>query len=206
MKKLQNNISSIFDVVAYFAQLNLQWLFFTFLGGIVLGIGPSTATLIEYLNDYRENKEEHSFKEFWQSYKNKFKQFSLIGLAYSAFYFLLILNIRIISVFFKAFSFAIPFYLLFSIILMYIALLSFFTYAKAEGTSFKECLKASFFLSFRFPLQSLAMILSWYTLFLMFSAKTSLFIVFGISLLIFLSEFFHSQMIKKMKNLQSKWR
>ena len=42
MKKLQNGIYSFFGIVSYMAQLNLQWLLFTLLGGILLGIGPAT--------------------------------------------------------------------------------------------------------------------------------------------------------------------
>lgn len=196
---------SFLDTIAYFAQLNLQWFFFTLIGGVILGFGPATATLVQFLHAYREEKQVYSFKDFWHVYKKNFYSFSMISVTLTGLILLLLINLRIVSVFFKAVPFISPAYALLVLLILYITLLSFFTYCKADKSSFLECLKVGCFLCFRFPLQGFSLISAWYLLILLFSAKTSLFIVFGMSILLFLADFFHHQMIKKTKELKSKW-
>ncbi|MFR3288693.1 MAG: hypothetical protein ACLTQU_16045, partial [Enterococcus casseliflavus] len=54
------------------------------------------------------------------------------------------------------------------------------------------------------PLQGLALLFTWYLLFLLLTAKTSLLLVFGLVIFLFFAEFFHGQMIEKTKQLQAK--
>lgn len=205
MKKFQNGFFSIVDIIAYSAQLNIQWVIFTLLGGVIFGIGPATATLIQFLNDYREERIDRSFMDFWRQYKADFRRTSLLGAGFLMLVSLLVINLRITSVFFKQAAWYSPLYALLSLVILYICLMSFFTYVKAEDTSFPESLKASIVLTFRYPLQGICMILACYSVFLILGAKSSLMILFGGVAIFFLAEFFHSQMIKKLKNLQSKW-
>jgi uncharacterized membrane protein YesL len=201
MKKLQNGIYSFFGIVSYMAQLNLQWLFFTSLGGVILGIGPATAITVRFLHDYRENKSEYSFTAFWQAYKQNFKKFTLVGFLYTAFLVLLIVNLRIIIVLVST-SWIAPAYTFFAILLSYLSLMSFLTYAKAEDVSFQKCLKVTLFMVFRYPLQTLSLLTTVYLFSLLFGSKSSLALIFGASTILFFAEFFHSQMIQKTKDLQ----
>jgi len=202
MKKLQNGIYSFFGIVSYMAQLNLQWLLFTLLGGVLLGIGPATAVTLRFLHDYRENKREHSFVAFWQLYKETFKKFAFVGCLYTAFTALLIVNLRIV-VTLASTPWIAPAYTLLGMVLLYLALMSFLTYAKAERVPFRECLKTTLFMVFRYPLQALAFLATVYILVLIFGSKSSLALIFGGSTLLFFTEFFHSQMIQKTKSLQT---
>lgn len=201
MKKIQNGIYSFFGIVSYMAQLNLQWLLFTLLGGIILGIGPATAVTLRFLHDYRENKREYSFGQFWQAYKQNFKKFALVGCLYTAFLVLLVVNIRIVAVLVNT-PWIAPAYTLVGMVLVYLALMSFLTYAKAEEVAFRECLKTTLFMVFRYPLQALALLTTVYLFSLLFGSKSSLALIFGGSTILFFAEFFHSQMIQKTKALQ----
>lgn len=204
MRKIKNGIFKAFSVTAYFAQLNLQWLLFTCLGLVIFGIGPATVVLIQFLHQYREDRTEYSFKQFGHSYFNQFKQTTLWGLAFLIFTALLVLNLRIVVVFFKDVSWANPVYTFCTILFLYLFLMTFLTFAKASETSFRDCLKASIFLTFRYPLQGLALILASYLILLLLGSKTSLLFIFGGSLLFFMADFFHSTMISKMQKIQAK--
>lgn len=201
MKKLQNGIYSFFGIVSYMTQLNLQWLLFTLLGGILLGIGPATAITVRFLHDYRENRREYSFTDFWQAYKQNFKKFSLVGWLYTAFLAVLIVNLRIVAVLVSA-PWIAPAYTLLGMVLVYLLLMSFLTYAKADDVAFRECLKTTLFMVFRYPLQALALLTTVYLFSLLFGSKSSLALIFGSSTILFFAEFFHSQMIQKTKALQ----
>lgn len=204
MKKLQNGIFNLFTIIAYMAQLNLQWVLFTVLGGGILGIGPTTAVTLRYLHEFREEKHDHSLKDFWRDYKRSFKSFAPLGAGFLLLVALMLLNVRIAAVFFKDLTWVSPVYTFVALVVIYVAFMCFCTFAKAEGTSLKECAKTSFFMSFRYPAQGLALILSWYLALLLLGAKSSLLLLFGMSLLLFFAEFFHSQMIAKTRALQIK--
>ena len=204
MKKIQNGLFKAFSVTAYFAQLNLQWLLFTLLGLIFFGIGPASSTLIQFLHRYREDGTQYSFQQFWHSYRSQFKSTMLWGLLLVVLIATLGINLRIIVIFFKEQSWLSPIYTFCSLIILYLFLLSFLTFSKAQNTSFRDCLKASVFLAFRFPLQGLALIFTCYLILLLLGAKTSLLLIFGASLLFFSADYFHSRMIQKMQKIATK--
>src|SRR5699024_677414 len=204
MKKIQNGLFKAFSVTAYFAQLNLEWLLFSLFGLIFLGIGPASVTLIQFLHRYREDGTQYSFQQFWKSYRNQFKTTMVWGVLLVLLVATLGINLRIIAVFFKDQPWLSPIYSVASLVVLYLFLLSFLTFSKAQDTSFKDCLKASVFLAFRFPLQGLALIFTCYLLLLLLGAKTSLLLIYGASLLFFSADYFHSRMIQKMQRIATK--
>ena len=81
-EKNTNRTVSSFTVTAYFAKLNLLWLFFTLLGLGIFGFGPATAVTIKCLHDFRKTGHDYSAVAFWQAYKQAFRTFSLLALDY----------------------------------------------------------------------------------------------------------------------------
>ena len=202
MKKIQTGLFRLFTVTAYFAKLNLLWLFFTLLGLGIFGFGPATAVTIKYLHDFRKTGHDYSAVAFWQAYKQAFRTFSLFGIGLLSTVLLLLFNLRITHFFPTEMAWLRPVYLLLTILLLYTAFISFMTYAKAEQHAWKQTLYVSIFLVFRYPLQGLALLFTWYLLFLLLTAKTSLLLVFGLVIFLFFAEFFHGQMIEKSKARQ----
>lgn len=204
MKKIQTGLFRLFTVTAYFAKLNLLWLFFTLLGLGIFGFGPATAVTIKCLHDFRKTGHDYSAVAFWQAYKQAFRTFSLFGIGLLSTILLLLFNLRITHFFPTEMAWLRLVYLLLTILLLYTAFISFMTYAKAEQHAWKQTLYVSIFLVFRYPLQGLALLFTWYLLFLLLTAKTSLLLVFGLVIFLFFAEFFHGQMIEKTKQLQAK--
>ncbi|HAB97497.1 MAG TPA: hypothetical protein DCE83_12270, partial [Enterococcus sp.] len=95
MKKIQTGLFRLFTVTAYFAKLNLLWLFFTLLGLGIFGFGPATAVTIKCLHDFRKTGHDYSAVAFWQAYKQAFRTFSLFGIGLLSTVLLLLFNLRI---------------------------------------------------------------------------------------------------------------
>lgn len=69
------------EFIATMAYLNILWIFFTFLGGVVLGIHPATIALFTNLKRWREKGIELvSYKQFKQDFKQEFKKANILGL------------------------------------------------------------------------------------------------------------------------------
>ncbi|MDW2876727.1 MULTISPECIES: YesL family protein [Bacillaceae] len=65
--------------------IQLLWFLFTFLGFIVLGIGPSSYAMFTVLRQWiRGNKDFPILKAFYHAYRTGFKEASVIGLLYTA--------------------------------------------------------------------------------------------------------------------------
>ncbi len=72
------NVSQAIMTIAY---LNLLWMIFTLLGGIILGIHPSTVALFSALKTWREKSVEAvNFKMYKEFYKREFKRSNLLGI------------------------------------------------------------------------------------------------------------------------------
>ncbi|WP_291290724.1 DUF624 domain-containing protein [Enterococcus sp.] len=204
MKHVQHSLMNFFTITAYMAKLNILWLIFTLLGGIVLGIGPATAVTVRFLYEFRTTGHDYTIIDFYQTYKKCFRVFSLVGALCSIMILLLLFNLRILILFFTGIPWLSTFYVVFLLLFAYCELIFFLTYAKAKESSIKQSIYASIFMIFRYPLHGIALIASWYILIMIMGTKTSLFLIAGISTLLFFAEFFHNQMIRKMKELQIK--
>ncbi|KPG73778.1 DUF624 domain-containing protein [Enterococcus sp. RIT-PI-f] len=204
MKKIQTGMMNFFNITAYLAKLNLLWLLSTLLGGVIFGVGPATAVTLRYLHIFRTTGHDYESREYFQAYKKTFRQFAPLGLAILIVFSLLLLNFRIMALYFSTIAWIIPIYAVFAILLLYTLILSVITYAKSDSPSFRQAVYVSIFMVFRFPFQGLALLFSWYLLLLLLSAKTSIFLIFGVSLFLFFGEFFHHQMIVKINHLNIK--
>lgn len=68
------------QIIMTIAYLNFLWVLFTLLGGIILGIHPSTVALFSSLKIWREKSiEEVNFKMYKEYYKREFKRSNILG-------------------------------------------------------------------------------------------------------------------------------
>ena len=64
------------------AYVNLLWIFFTLIGGIIFGVMPATVAIFAVTRKWIMDKEEDFpvFKLFWKSYRSEFLRSNLLGL------------------------------------------------------------------------------------------------------------------------------
>ncbi len=90
------------NLLIYLLKLQAFFLVFTFLGGVVLGIFPSLATVLDYLVHSLDKKQDDlnltfsTYKKRWSSY---FKSANLLGFSLSALFLFLVVDLQISKIF-----------------------------------------------------------------------------------------------------------
>ncbi|MGM0523414.1 MAG: YesL family protein [Bacillota bacterium] len=92
-KGYKGKLYEVSEYITTLAYLNLLWLFFTLIGGVILGIHPATATLFITLRRCRkEDVYAVDFKSFKRDFKNEFKKANVIGVYLTGVLALLVVN------------------------------------------------------------------------------------------------------------------
>ncbi|MFD2351644.1 extracellular solute-binding protein [Nonomuraea ferruginea] len=66
--------------VVWAARLNVLWIVFTLLGGVVLGLGPATVAAYTLARRHARGESIHALPEFWRVYRREFVRASLLVL------------------------------------------------------------------------------------------------------------------------------
>jgi uncharacterized membrane protein YesL len=74
--KVQAACSEVF----WAARLNLLWIVFTLLGGVLLGLGPATVAAYTLARRHARGESIHEWTEFWNVYRREFVRGSLLVL------------------------------------------------------------------------------------------------------------------------------
>lgn len=76
-----NGMNGILEWIYRLAYVNLLWIFFTLIGGVIFGITPSTVAMFSVIRQWINGKESNStFKTFFNFFKEEFKQANILGL------------------------------------------------------------------------------------------------------------------------------
>ncbi|GHU39828.1 hypothetical protein FACS1894193_00960 [Bacilli bacterium] len=110
------------NLLIYLLKLQAFFLAFTFLGGVILGIFPSIATVIDYLIHSLDKKQDNlkltfsTFKTRWQSY---FKTANILGFSLSAIFLFLMIDLQVS----KNFLHSLPLHLmLFALLVLFLGI------------------------------------------------------------------------------------
>ncbi|MGM7721758.1 YesL family protein [Metabacillus sp. Hm71] len=80
MSRLLTGIYRLCKWITHFAYINLLWVGFTLLGGIVLGVVPSTVAMFAMARQTAMGEEDLPvFKTFWRTYKTEFFRANGLG-------------------------------------------------------------------------------------------------------------------------------
>ncbi|MEH7305005.1 YesL family protein [Neobacillus drentensis] len=154
MNRLFDQFNVIGEWLFRIMLLNLLWLGFTLLGGVILGFFPATVSLFAVMRKWiRREHEINTFKFFIRNFKNSFVQANILGLVIVVIGILLAVDLHVSQKYI-----GIPFihFVLLLIILLYsISVLFFFsTFVHYELKTFFYLIQ-SFFMSIIKPLYSL---------------------------------------------------
>ncbi|MER2059767.1 MAG: YesL family protein [Niallia sp.] len=98
MSGFANSIYRGSDMIMKLAYLNLLWIGFSLLGGIILGVFPATVALFTVIRKWiMGNKDISIFQTFWQCYKRDFVGINVIGLVLGIIGFVLAVDIYYFS-------------------------------------------------------------------------------------------------------------
>lgn len=81
MNKMSSTIYNILEWITRFAYLQLIWILFTLVGGILFGIFPSTISMYAIIRRWLRGDTEFAiFQCFWKFYKNDFLKSNRLGI------------------------------------------------------------------------------------------------------------------------------
>lgn len=151
-----NKIYGITSWITNLAFINILWLSFTLLGIIIFGFFPSTVAMISVLKKLLvAEKDINIFREFLSSYKQEFKKSNQLYLPFVLIGFILIIDIRFISIMNFPYSQLVVgiFYLLiFFLAMTFLYSLVVYIYSTAGK---REIVKKSFYLLLTSPITNL---------------------------------------------------
>jgi uncharacterized membrane protein YesL len=79
--RLLTGIYNLCKWITHFAYMNILWVLFTLLGGVVFGIIPSTVAMFAIARKTAMDEEDIPvFKTFWGTYRSEFLRSNLLGL------------------------------------------------------------------------------------------------------------------------------
>lgn len=98
LNPVASKIYNILDWITKFAYVNLLWVIFTLIGGIILGFYPATVALFAVVRDWLRGKVDLPvFKTFWKYYRIDFLKSNLLGLFLNILLLLIALDIFYIN-------------------------------------------------------------------------------------------------------------
>lgn len=81
MNSTSGFIYSVTEWITKFAYLNLLWVFFTLMGGVLFGFFPATIAMFAVTREWiNGNTDKPMFKSFWEYYRRDFLKSNLLGL------------------------------------------------------------------------------------------------------------------------------
>lgn len=192
----------LFSYIAYFSYINILWVLFTLLGLGVFGIAPATSSVIRLMREFREEQRYGNLSKFWNYYKESFFKTNIYSLIFIAVWGLLLLNVRITIVLLNSSTILPALYITFGILLLFISTNMFLNLTRNILISFKENIVLSVFSTFRFLHINIMIFLTLLVFGRLMMEKTALIILIGITLSCFFTDFFHSKMIEKIKQIK----
>ncbi|WP_339147499.1 MULTISPECIES: YesL family protein [unclassified Sutcliffiella] len=186
MGGLWGGFYSISQVIARLAYLNLLWIGFTLLGGIVFGIMPATIAVYAIIRKWRQGENDLPIvKAFWRFYKREFVKANLLGLVLAIFAYLLYLNLSLLEG--GAVLFLILRYiLLFSCILFFMMALMIFQVYVNYKLSFWQYFKSALLIGLTYPHFLLLMVVGMIILQYVFMLIPGIIPFFSISILAYM--------------------
>ncbi len=99
MNNTRNALYSIMEWITRFAYINVLWILFSLVGGIILGFFPSTIAMFAIVRDWlRGNTDLPVFKTFWGYFKKEFWKSNRLGLVIMAIVLLIGIDIWYIQI------------------------------------------------------------------------------------------------------------
>ncbi|RKQ32490.1 YesL family protein [Oceanobacillus halophilus] len=180
MNSTTSAIYNILEWITKFAYVNLLWVIFTLLGGVILGFYPSTIAMFAMVRDWlRGTTDLPVLKTFWKYYKRDFLKSNLLGLflniilafiAIDIYYIQINMNEQLTWTYIPLFAF-----------MLMVALFLFYLFPSYAHFDLKvgPLMKNAFLIMLISPIQSFLIIISLVSVVFIMRAIPALFFIFG---------------------------
>lgn len=182
---------SILEWITRFAYINILWIFFSLVGGILLGLFPATIAMFSLIRQWLQgNSDLPVFKSFWQYYKSEFFKSNRLGVIIYMVSLIFIFNIfflqaNIGELLTWTYTPLLAGFLLFIILLFYI----FPTYVHFD-LKVSQIFKNAFLMMLVSPMHTFLILISLGAFYFIVSAIPALGLAFGASFYCFITMWF----------------
>ncbi|RDW20623.1 YesL family protein [Oceanobacillus chungangensis] len=180
MNTINAAIYNILEWITRFAYINLLWILFTLLGGVIFGFFPSTIAMFAIVRDWLRGKSDFPIlKSFWKYYRGDFLKSNQLGIFISLITAIITINlffIQLNTLDWLTWTYAplFAFILVFVLFLFYI----FPAFVHFDLKIFK-LIKNAFLIMLVNPIQTILMLLSLVSIFFIMYLIPPLFFIFG---------------------------
>ena len=203
MNATSSFIYNVVEWITRFAYLNVLWVLFTLLGGVIVGFFPSTTSMFAIVREWLKGDTDIPlFKTFWKHYRSEFFKSNLLGIFVTLFIGIIALDIFYIQsndndlltwTYLPLFAFM----LLFIMFLFYL-FPSFVHFNLTLG----QVIKNSFFIMLINPITTLLILLCLLPFFYLISFLPAIGVIFGGSVYAFISMRFSLHAFQKVSDKQ----
>ncbi|CAG9620943.1 YesL family protein [Sutcliffiella rhizosphaerae] len=186
MGGLWGGFYNISQVIMRLAYLNILWILFTLLGGILFGIMPATTALFAVIRKYRQGFSDLPvFKTFWGYYKKEFLKSNVLGMLLFILGYLLYLNLTLLQG--EAWlSIGLRYVMLFFCVLFFIVILMIFQVYVQYNLKLFQYVKTALLIGLSYPHFILLMVAGIFLLQYLFFFIPGIIPFFGASLLAYM--------------------
>ena len=205
MDNFNSALYNILEWIMKFAYVNILWILFTLLGGIILGFYPSTIAMFAIIRDWLHGKTELPiFKTYWIYFKRDFAKSNILGLIINVLIALIVIDVYYIQTnmneqltwtHIPLFSF-----MLLVILLLFYLFPSFVHYS----LNLFQLIKNAFLIMLISPLNSFLMILCLGSIYFIMKAVPALFFIFGGSIYAYITTWLSLNTFYKIQKKQAK--
>lgn len=203
MNATSSFIYNIAEWITKFAYLNLLWILFTILGGVIFGFFPSTISMFAIVREWLKGETDIPlFSTFWKCYRDEFVKSNLLGVIVT-----LITTIIVLDIFYIQSTdsnlLTWTYLPLFAFMLIFIMFL-FYLFPSFVHFNLKlgQVIKNSFFIMLINPITTLLIFLSLLPFFYLISLLPAIGFIFGGSVYAFISMRFSLHAFQKVSEKQ----
>lgn len=200
MNATSSFIYNLAEWITKFAYLNLLWIFFTLLGGVFLGLFPSTISMFAVIREWLKGETDIPvFRTFWKHYRGEFLKSNRLGVFVTVLIVFIVLDIFYIqssesSLVSWTYLPLFAFMLLFVMFLFYL-----FPSFVHFDTKLGQVIKNAFFIMLINPITTLLIFLCLIPFFYVISLLPAIGFIFGGSVYAFISMRFSLLAIQKVQ-------
>lgn len=196
-------IYNILEWITKFAYVNLLWVVFTLVGGVILGFYPSTIAMFAMVRDWiRGNPDLPVLKTFWNYYKRDFLKSNLLGLFLNALFILIAIDLYYINSNLNeqlTWTYIPLFAFMLIVILFLFYIFPSFTHFDLKITGL---IKNAFLIMMISPIHSFLIVVCLVALFIIMRAIPALFFIFGGTTYAFITTWLSLHAFNKIKEKQ----
>lgn len=141
---VSSGIQKVFYLIWTIIKLNLFFLLFSLMGGMLLGVGPSFQTMSDLLFEYGIDYQNITFRNYFDNWKNNFKKSNIHFWIITVFSFLVLYNLFLSAQMTGLIWFVVDIILIFILLLIMVTYLYLVQYESKYEISITNLFKLSF--------------------------------------------------------------